>query len=276
MFFLYFCHKNRRMTFSVITINYNNADGLRRTIESVVRQTSVDYEYIVIDGGSMDGSLDVIKEYDSSISYWISERDNGIYHAMNKGVAQAHGDYCIFMNSGDCFYDNEVLVGFFQECDGHDIVIGKVISKSKKRVLFTPPSRELSFYYLYSGTMPHQGSFIKTDLLRKYPYDESLHIVSDWKFFVQTIVFHNCSVEYVDKLVAVFDEEGVSTSNPDKMWKEKEQVLRSLFPSRVLADYQKMKSSECLTQMLTPQLRRHYRIDKFIYRMAKLLLKLVN
>ena len=264
------------MKYSVITINYNNSKGLRATIESVIQQSCDDFEYIVIDGGSDDGSIEVIKEYKDIISYWVSEKDRGIYHAMNKGVFQAHGEYCIFMNSGDCFYDERVLTGFFQECGGYDIVIGNVVSKNMKRVLFAPPSCDLSFYYLYSGTMPHQGSFIKTDLLRKYPYDESLHIVSDWKFFVQTIVFHNCSVKYVDKLVAVFDEEGVSTSNPDKMWKEKEQVLRSLFPSRVLADYQKMKSSECLTQMLTPQLRRHYRIDKFIYRMAKLLLKLVN
>ena len=80
--------------FSVITINYNNRDGLRRTIESVVRQTYAGYEFIVIDGGSTDGGADVIRQYADKIDYWVSERDRGIYHAMNKGVAQAHGDYC--------------------------------------------------------------------------------------------------------------------------------------------------------------------------------------
>ena len=84
---------------------------------------------------------------------------------------------------------------------------------------------------------------------------------------------HNCSFRYVDQYVATFDLEGISTSNPDKMWKEKEHVLLSLFPPRVLADYRTMKQSECLTQMLTPQLRQHYSIDKFLFRLGKLLLK---
>ena len=97
------------MLFSVITINYNNCEGLQRTIDSVIGQTFKDFEFIVIDGGSTDGSVDIINKNAASITYWISERDNGIYHAMNKGIAQAHGDYCIFMNSGDCFYNIEVL-----------------------------------------------------------------------------------------------------------------------------------------------------------------------
>ncbi len=264
------------MKYSVITINFNNRDGLRQTIESVISQTYNDFEYIVIDGGSTDGSVDIVQKYEKSISYWVSEKDRGIYHAMNKGVAQAHGDYCIFMNSGDCFYNSKVLAGFFQECDRNDIVIGQVVSNDREKVLFAPPSRDLSFYYLYSGTMPHQGSFIKTDLLRKYPYDESLNIVSDWKFFVQAVVFDNCSVKYVNQVVAIFDEKGISTSNPELMWQEKEQVLRSMFPPRVLADYQNMKLSECLTQTLTPKLRRHYEIDKFIYKITNLLLKLLK
>lgn len=88
------------MKYSIITINYNNADGLRRTIESVVNQTYKDIEYIIIDGGSTDGSVDVIKEYGSQIDYWVSEPDKGIYNAMNKGILQAHGEYLNFMNSG--------------------------------------------------------------------------------------------------------------------------------------------------------------------------------
>jgi glycosyltransferase involved in cell wall biosynthesis len=89
------------MKLSVITINYNNAIGLRKTIESVVNQTFRDYEYIIIDGGSTDGSVDVIKEYADKIDYWVSEPDKGIYNAMNKGVAAAHGEYTNFLNSGD-------------------------------------------------------------------------------------------------------------------------------------------------------------------------------
>ena len=110
-YFPYLCRKidNIMAKYSIITINYNNADGLRRTIESVVSQTFDDYEYVIIDGGSTDGSVDVIKEYENKISYWVSEKDGGIYNAMNKGVKASNGEYLIFMNSGDVFYRDKVL-----------------------------------------------------------------------------------------------------------------------------------------------------------------------
>ena len=262
--------------YSIITINYNNCAGLRHTIESVVNQTYEDYEYIVIDGCSTDDSVDVIKSYSDKVTYWVSEKDRGIYHAMNKGVAQAHGDYCIFMNSGDCFHDINVLMRITSSCLTEDIIVGNVLSAFDGKILFEKPSREISLYYLYSATVPHQSSFIRTELLRQFPYDEDLTIVSDWKFFIQVIILLNCSVKYVNENVALFDTSGVSTSNPNLMWKEKEQVLRSMFPPRVLADYQNMKLSECLTQTLTPKLRRHYGIDKFIYKITNLLLKLLK
>lgn len=264
------------MKYSVITINYNNREGLYHTIKSVVEQTCDDYEYIVIDGGSADGSVEIIKEYADKISYWVSEKDRGIYHAMNKGIAQAHGEYCIFLNSGDCFYDNNVLNHIANLGFEEDILVGKIVSEIDNEYLFASPSRPISLYYLYSATVPHQSSFIKTELLRLYPYDEELKIVSDWKFYVQTIILHNCTIRYIDVNVARFDTSGVSTSNPDKMWKEKEKVLSELFPPRVLADYQYMKASECLTQTLTPQLRQHFRIDRFLYKIGKLILNVID
>ena len=264
------------MKYSVITINYNNSEGLRHTIESVAGQTYKDYEYIIIDGGSTDGSVEVIKKYADRIDYWVSEPDGGIYNAMNKGVAQAHGEYCIFMNSGDCFFDQNVLMRVSANTED-DIVIGKLSSDKENKTLFNPPlSGKISMYYLYSATVPHQSSFIRTELLRQFPYDEDLKIVSDWKFFVQAIIMNDCSVKYIDDYVATFDLEGVSTSNPDKMWKEKEKVLSNMFPPRVLEDYKTMKASECLTQTLTPQLRCHYRIDRFLYRLGKMILKLTK
>lgn len=264
------------MKYSVITINYNNNIGLTHTIKSVVSQSYGDFEYIIIDGGSIDGSVDVIKDNANQIDYWITEKDRGIYHAMNKGVAQARGEYCIFLNSGDCFYNNDVLDGIAKLNVEEDILVGKIVSEKDNKYLFASPSRPISLYYLYSGTVPHQSSFIKTELLRLYPYDERLKIVSDWKFFVQTIVLHNCSIKYVNVIVARFDTSGVSTSNPDKMWKEKEMVLSDLFPSRILADYQYMKASECLTQTLTPKLRQHFWIDRFLYKIGKFILNMMS
>ena len=265
--------KNYEMKFSVITINYNNCDGLRSTIESVVKQTCTNYEYILIDAESTDGSVDVIEEHASQIDYWVSEKDRGIYHAMNKGVAQAHGHYCIFMNSGDCFYDDKVLERVSKADCKEDIIVGKVVIDNKRTIISPPPlSGELSLYHLYSGSIPHQGSFIRTDLLRKYPYDESLKISSDWKFFVQTLIIDNCSLRYIEDYVAMYDMNGLSAENPTLMREEKEMVLRSLFPARVLVDYQWMKQSECLTQTLTPQLRKCYGIDRILYRIGKFLL----
>ena len=119
------------MKLSVITINYNNRDGLRKTIESVVNQTCRDFEYIIIDGGSTDGSVDVIKQYADRIDYWVSEPDKGIYHAMNKGIAVAHGEYLNFMNSGDCFYESTVVENVLQL---KDMVYITLKNKLKKKL----------------------------------------------------------------------------------------------------------------------------------------------
>ena len=97
------------MKYSIITINYNNRDGLEMTINSVLEQTYKDFEYIIIDGGSTDGSLEVIKKHAAQIDYWVSEPDNGIYNAMNKGIRKATGDYLNFMNSGDTYHTSSVL-----------------------------------------------------------------------------------------------------------------------------------------------------------------------
>ncbi len=264
------------MHFSIITINYNNCVGLRHTIDSVVNQAYDDYEYIIIDGASTDGSVDVIKEFETKITFWISEIDRGIYHAMNKGVSQAHGDYCLFLNSGDVFCNSSVLEKVSTLINEADIIVGNVLSKDGNRTLFVPPSREISLYYLYSGTIPHQSSFIRLELQKKYPYDENLKIVSDWKFFLQSVVLDNCSIKYIEENISFFDLEGISTSNPEAMWKEKECVLKEMLPARILVDYQHMKASECLTQSLTIQLRRHYRIDQFLYKLGLLMLKFVK
>ena len=262
------------MKFSIITINYNNRDGLRSTIDSVVRQTSDDYEFIVIDGGSTDGSVEVVNNYKDRINYWVSEPDKGIYHAMNKGVAQAHGDYCIFMNSGDCFYDQTVLERVKAANPSEDIVVGKVVIDDQNHIISPPPKGEFTMYHLYSGSIPHQGSFIRTELLRKYPYDEELKISSDWKFFVQALIFDNSTIRYIDDFVARYDTTGVGLSHPELMKSEKVRYLEEVLPPRVLKDYEMMKASECLTQSLTPSLRKNYRIDKFLYTIGKLLLKL--
>ena len=264
------------MKYSIITINYNNADGLRRTIESVVRQTYTDYEYLIIDGGSTDGSVNAIKDYEDKISYWVSEKDGGIYNAMNKGVKVAHGEYLIFMNSGDFFYDSDVLKNISKELYNEDVLVGKVFIYGTNNIISPPPQRELSMYHLFSGSIPHQGTFIKTTIQKKYPFDEALRISSDWKFFLQTIIFDNCNIKFTNIPVAIYDNNGISSNNPSAMRFEKEHILSEYLPQRVILDYKYMKQCECLTQTLTPQLRKSYRVDKLLYLIGKLLLKINN
>jgi hypothetical protein len=237
------------MRYSIITINYNNQDGLKKTIKSVVNQTSTDYEFIVIDGGSTDGSIDVIKEIENHITYWVSEKDNGVYHAMNKGVAQAHGDYLLFMNSGDCFYAPDILssVGKYKE----DIICGKVLKGDS-----TSPSGHnkptISLVDLMRGSLPHQAMFIKRELLVKHPYDENYKIMSDWKFCLETIIYGNCTFRACDTIVADYDTSGISTNSNGLLPKERNMILQEMFPPRITVDYERFApvDDELLDQSL--------------------------
>ena len=261
------------MRYSVITINYNDKDGLKRTINSIVNQTHLDYEFIIIDGGSTDGSIKVIQEYENHITYWISEKDKGIYHAMNKGVAQAHGDYLIFMNSGDCFHSSEALesVTEYQE----DIICGKMIKGESiwPSGHFKPT---ISLVDLMRGSLPHQAMFIKRELLVKHPYDENYKILSDWKFCIETIVFDNCSFRNIDTIVADYDTSGISTNSNGLLPKERELILKELFPPRIIIDYQRLTpvDDELLDQslLLTQTVRAREIVKKF----SKFILKFTN
>ena len=261
------------MKYSVITINYNNEDGLRKTIESVVNQTCKEYEYIIIDGGSTDGSVNVIKDNAAQVTYWTSEKDNGVYHAMNKGVAQAHGDFLIFMNSGDCFHDSNVLnsVVDYQE----DIICGKVL-KGNSTIPSGHHKFTISLVDLMRGSLPHQAMFIKRELLVKHPYDEKYKILSDWKFCIEALVFDNCSFRNVDTIVADYDTSGISTNSNGLLPMERELILKELFPPRILADYQRLVpvDDELLDQALL--LTKTSGIRKLVKGLTKVILFLAN
>lgn len=222
------------MKISVITINYNNCDGLRKTIESVVNQTYKSVEYIIIDGGSTDGSLEAIKEYADKIGYWVSEADNGCYHAMNKGIKVATGEYVIFMNSGDYFYSNEIIADFVATNPTEDVLCGDMFL-SLGCVNVVP--EKLTFRYLFEGNLPHQACFIKTAVQKQYPYNENLKIVSDWEFFLKTLILNNGSYRKINKIISFFDFNGISSSNQELHLKERNFIIQNLFPDRILEDY---------------------------------------
>lgn len=261
------------MKYSVITINYNNRLGLKQTIKSVICQSNKDFEFILIDGGSTDGSIDVIKGYTNSITYWVSEKDYGIYHAMNKGVAKAHGDYLIFMNSGDCFHSQDVLDAFkeYQE----DIICGKVL-KSDSIIPSGHHKSTITLVDLMRGSLPHQAMFIKRELLVKHPYDENYKILSDWKFCIQALIFDNCTFYNSDIIVADYDTSGISSNSNGLLSKERELILNEMFPTRIIADYHRLYpvDDELLDQALL--LTQTVGVRKLVKRFSSLLLKLIN
>ena len=223
------------MKLSIITINYNNRAGLHKTIESVVSQSCNDFEYIIIDGNSLDGSVDVIKKYSDRIDYWVSEPDKGIYNAMNKGIDVAKGEYCIFLNSGDSFCDYQTLSLSLPFLDGTDVIAG--YSKLDTGEIGNLP-KEITLQSLYNHQQPcHQSSFIKTELLKKYRYDEKYKLVSDWKFFIQIFIYDNCSYKPIDVFVSVYDTSGISSTNRMLIDEEHVKVLRDNFPQRIYDYY---------------------------------------
>ena len=260
------------MKVSVITINYNNCLGLQHTIESVVNQTYKNFEYIVIDGGSTDGSIDVIKKYADRIDYWQSEPDKGIYNAMNKGVVQANGEYCIFMNAGDLFIDNNVLNEVYHQLDGTDIVYGNTeyTTGENRESKNEPPN----FRFLYVSSFSHQSTFIRTKLLKLTPYDESLKIVADWKFFLQSLIMENRTFKSIDVKISLYDVTGISSTNKSLYEIERDQVLLSLIPRWMLEDYHKLIYGESWEERLFIEIR-NSRYVSFFYSVNVCLIRML-
>ena len=261
------------MKVSIITINYNNVDGLRRTFESVANQTSNDFEFVVIDGGSSDGSVDVIKEYADIITYWVSEPDGGIYPAMNKGVRAAHGEYCIFINSGDELYNADVIASSIPQLTGEDIICGD-LCYGKDNIC--PNPEYVTMRTFYKHTLYHQASFIRTQLLREHPYDETLRSAADWKFFFHELVFRNATYKHFPIVVARFEEGGVSTTQREASQREVWDELKACFPQRVLEDYEDYVFGSTSYRTMFTMVEKIPPVKRIIYRINVVSLKLMN
>jgi glycosyltransferase involved in cell wall biosynthesis len=213
---------------SIITINLNNYEGLVKTVDSVLRQIDDRIEFIVVDGDSTDGSKEFILKESLNIHKWVSEKDAGIYDAMNKGITLAEGDYCLFLNSGDYFDSSGVINRVLPYCvQRHDIVVFS-LTKGGGGVWELP--HDLDLCYFLNSTLPHQSTFVKKSLLDKYRFDSNLKIVSDWKFFLEVYKFElNVNSVIVDEAIVFFDLSGISSdkSNEELIRMERRYVLDS-------------------------------------------------
>lgn len=217
---------------SIITINYNNLEGLKKTVESIINQTWQEFEYIIIDGGSTDGSAEYLEACKYKFDYLVSEKDSGIYNAMNKGIKAATGEYLLFLNSGDYLYSNMTLQENERNIADYDLVYFNIELTDGKSSRIVSYPEKLSFSYFYLGTICHQSTLIKKTLFEIVGlYDENLKLVSDWKFFILALFRFNCSYVKVDTIFVTYDLDGISSdlANEKVLEKERKYVLNSDF-----------------------------------------------
>ena len=309
------------MILTIITINYNNASGLQKTMESVLSQTSNDFEYIVIDGGvaslnppeggtsrPVQQDVEVIekfiaekglKENGFTRCTWLSpfggvgggffsEPDNGIYHAMNKGIRMAKGEYIHFLNSGDWLVDEFVVERMLKELSSFefrvsgsesgveatpiDIFVGnKIMVRPDGKVRYgRNDKRPVTAFTFYRGTIEHTSAYIRRAMFDVVGmYDESLRIVSDYKWYFDAVLNHNALVAFTDIYVSYFDNTGISSTNLALDKAERRQVLEQMLPYAVLADYDRYHFAIDQHE----RLRRYPILYKLVYLTERILFK---
>lgn len=202
---------------SVITINYNDASGLEKTIQSVVDQTITDFEFIVIDGGSLDSSVAVLKKYADKITFWSTEKDNGIYDAQNKGIKKATGDYLICLNSGDTFCNNFVVEKFYAFLlqFPKKVIYGNsnVVNANGTSYILTPPSK-LDINFWYANTLNHQAVFVHSSLFKQYGlFSVAFKYVSDFEHLFRIYLKEPDAFCHFDEVICNFDNSGITSKD---------------------------------------------------------------
>ena len=268
------------MLLTIITINRNNAAGLEKTMQSVLSQTHSDFEYVIVDGASTDDSVAVIERLAPAFGdrlKWVSEPDKGIYNAMNKGIGMATGEYIQILNSGDSLVSPEVVDKMYtalEKSGRPSILYGNMLKDFPDGHIKQDKGfagEDITLLGMFIGTLNHSPAYIRRFLFNKYGlYDESLKIDSDWKWYLQAIVFGEEKPVYVDIDVTLFDMTGISETNTALTKAERAQVLKELVPPTVLADYDAWVPS--IRQMR--RIKRHPWAYKIVWFLERFLFKL--
>lgn len=198
---------------SIITVSFNSVKTIEETIKSVIAQTYPKIEYIIIDGGSNDGTIDIIKKYENRISYWISEPDKGIYNAMNKGIIKSSGDYILFINSDDQLYASNTIDSCIRYIDDSvDVLYGDLVFNYINKQVIRRSESTLENFNKYMPLF-HPATIVKKVLLDQYKFDEKYRIAADYKL-LYTLYKAKYSFKKIDVIVAVFNAvDGVSNTN---------------------------------------------------------------
>ena len=190
--------------YSIIVVTYNNADGLKRTLQSISKLDYPSYEVIVIDGLSKDDTQSVVSSHQDIVTTFVSEKDSGIYNAMNKGIKYVNGDYVVFMNAGDIFANQGVL-NVVNKYDG-DIILGSETYGGEKRIV----KEEMSLYDILSTGINHQAVYYRKDIIQKYGFDESYTLVADLKSVVEPLTKDHVTISCIPEILAICEGGGKS------------------------------------------------------------------
>jgi len=237
---------------SIITVCLNNKEGLEKTIKSVAGQSFSDFEFLIVDGGSTDGSYEVIQKNLDHINAWVSEKDKGIYNAMNKGTSMANGEYCFFLNSDDILASSNTLERIFNCNPGADIIYGNLaIMKNGrlKKALKYPRHLDAYSFYRTQSSIHQQAALIKRKVFdNDWFFKEEYNLIADWVFFLEAIILNKVSSQYYNIVFSVFTSEGISSNASDDLIKStaqtKQSVLRKYFPSDELERHEKRRRSD--------------------------------
>lgn len=213
------------MKLTVVSICLNNKEGLEKTIQSVINQTFFDkIEYVIIDGGSTDGSKEVIEQYQDMLAYWCSEPDGGIFPAMNKSIEHCNGEYTLYLNSGDILNNNNVIELVYDELD-RDIVYGNEYKVGKKKTLARFPDKLTEAFFKRSA-LPHQSTFIRTELLKEHNYSTDWKVLGDWSWLRERIMVDKVSYKHLNFPISDYDLNGFSTINQKLFFAERDEYYK--------------------------------------------------
>lgn len=193
---------------SIITVVFNGAKTLRATIESIVPQLCEDVEYIVIDGGSTDGTKEIIEEYASHLTYWVSEPDLGIYDAMNKGISQANGNFCLFVGSDDEIIPLSFKIALSLITEHSWVYYGQVLRNGK------PVGRRTNKFKILRDNIPHQAIFYPKSVYKNNSYRLQYKICADHEYNIR-LIHGNIKFQYMNLFICKFGSSGVSSLNVD-------------------------------------------------------------
>ncbi len=223
------------MKITIITVCLNNLEGVKRTARSVIEQDFDDFEWVIIDGNSTDGTKDYIKSIAKYFNViFVSENDTGIYHAMNKGVLLSKGEYLLFLNSGDYLYEKSILSKAYQKLDDL-LVVGQILkvfpNQSNNMKFRNLSGQDVRKKYIYHKSLLHPASFISRKLFDLYGlYNANLKICGDWDFFARLLT-KGIKVKFINECITVFYANGVShqVKNLPLMKKEKYLIRKKNF-----------------------------------------------